>query len=134
MKTVKEKIEVMTAYEEGRKIEARYMQDGDWFNCPEPRWNWDVYDYRVKEEPKYRPYKDTEEMINDFCERFGVKRTNFGEPFIWVKAKTGQQKSLITDYDNARNLADLSYTSLTLTELFEQFTYLNDSLIGKLEN
>lgn len=66
-KTTKEKIEVMQAYEEGKKIEM--LINGNWEFIAYPHWNWGQTDYRVKEEPKYRPYVDTEEMINDFCEK-----------------------------------------------------------------
>lgn len=75
-RTTKEKIEVMTAYEEGKKIECknRDCRWTEWILPQEPAWNWAECDYRIKEESKYRPYKDTEEMINDFCERSGAKR------------------------------------------------------------
>ena len=93
--------------------------DGDW-RC--------LYPY--EEEPKYRPYKDTEEMINDFCERFGVKRTNFGEPFIWIMHKTC--KRLIISYDV--NSVYVQYCSeienITMQELLDNFTYLDGSICG----
>lgn len=51
MKTTKEMIEVMRAYDEGEKIEAiKYgYRDSTWFVC-EPDWNWFDYDYRVKKD------------------------------------------------------------------------------------
>ena len=129
-KTTAEMIEVMKAYEEGKKIEHK-SKDGDkWFEVSAPSWNWRDYDYRVKEEPKYRPYVDTEEMINDFCERFGVKRTNFGEPFIWIMHKTC--KRLIISYDV--NSVYVQYCSeienITMQELLDNFTYLDGSICG----
>lgn len=135
MKTIKEMIEVMKAYEEGKTIEHK-TKDGDkWFEVIAPSWNWWSYDYRVKEEPKYIPYKDTEEMINDFCERFGVKRTNFGEPFIWVKNKNKDTRKYLIDKFDSNSVTLGSYTDFhRLSELFDNFTYLDDSPCGKLEN
>ena len=130
MKTTKEIIEVMSAFEDGKKIECKYIHDDNWFNCSEPKWNWDIYDYRVKEESKYRPYKDTEEMINDFCERFGVKRTNFGEPFIWIINKTC--KRLIISYDVGSIYVQYcsEIENVTMQDLLDTFTYLDGSVCG----
>ena len=138
MKTTKEKIEVMKAYEEGKTIEHKNKDGDKWFEVSTPSWNWRDYDYRVKEEPKYRPYKDTEEMINDFCERFGVKRTNFGEPFIWVKSKDVGiliiRKCLITEFYLKAVILGSNNEVSHLSELFDDYTYLDGSLCGKLEN
>lgn len=54
MKTTKEKIEVMWAYDEGHKIQImRYNLDREgWHDTAEPLWNWLDHDYRIKPEPK----------------------------------------------------------------------------------
>lgn len=48
-----EMIEVMNAYTEGKKIECRFkdIENDEWTEITFPRWNWDVYDYRIKLEP-----------------------------------------------------------------------------------
>ena len=49
--TTKEKIEVMEAYAEGKKIQFRMSGDKDWWNWTypgEPNWNWGDCDYRIK--------------------------------------------------------------------------------------
>ena len=51
MKTVKEKIEVMQAFEDGKQVEVTISGKSKWFNCGEPTWNWVASDYRVKPEP-----------------------------------------------------------------------------------
>mgnify|MGYP003329924594 CR=1 FL=1 len=52
MKTTKEKIEVMQAFEEGKPIQIRInKEDGKWFDFKEtPHWNWEENDYRIKPE------------------------------------------------------------------------------------
>ena len=131
MKTTVEKIEVMKAYEEGKDIEHRY-KNGVWNSIKEPHWDWVDYDYRVKEEPKYRPYKDTEEMINDFCERSGAKRSKMGEPCIWVKEINSIVKRLVVAYfDNSLYTQYCtSFDNWTMKELFEKFTFLDGSPCG----
>lgn len=47
MKTTKEKIEIMQAYEKGEKIEFK-RNDGKWHDAFIPTWDWLNTDYRVK--------------------------------------------------------------------------------------
>ena len=126
--TTKEMIEVMQAYEEGKKIERRHRcTDVPWENEPGPYWNWVIFEYRVKKEPKYRPYKDTAEMIADWIERFGTYDTKVVMPPIWLMC--GETRSMVTDY-----LPDFVYayaTSLSMRDLYEDYTYLDGSPCGK---
>ena len=136
-KTTKEKIEVMQAYEEGKKIKCTDKYGGEVciyakFMDDKPLWDWIDYDYLIEEEPKYRPYKDTEEMINDFCERSGAKRSKMGEPFIWIKPyKNSKNRHLITDIyaEGVYNGA----TYLELEDMFRDYCYLDGTPIGKKE-
>lgn len=59
--TTQEKIAVMQAYADGEKIQ--YRCNGDWVDINSPSWNWIKYIYRVKPEPKLRPYKDSNEFF-----------------------------------------------------------------------
>ena len=61
MKTTKEMIEVMRAYERGEKIEVCY--GGDWKEIDLPSWSWGLRDYRVKQEPKFVPFDTAEEFL-----------------------------------------------------------------------
>lgn len=67
MKTTAEMIEVMKAYEAGKQIETFDTIQKKWELIDIPSWNWGYCNYRIAEEKKYRPYKDTDEMIDDFC-------------------------------------------------------------------
>lgn len=52
MKSTKEMIAVMQAYEEGNKIEAIQVNGYNWEILDIPLWDWVHWDYRVKEELK----------------------------------------------------------------------------------
>ena len=124
-------IAVMQAFKDGKTIEHK-SRDGDkWFEVSTPSWNWWEYDYRVKEEPKYVPYENTEELIEDFCKRSGAKRSPMGEPFIWVeyKAEVNIAKCLITSFTDS--FAYISSKKYSLSELFDDFTFLDGSPCGK---
>ena len=50
--TIKQMIEVMQAYEDGKKIEVKAKRvDDNWSWTPYPSWNWAACDYRIKPEP-----------------------------------------------------------------------------------
>lgn len=78
---IDKKIAVMTAFKEGKKIECKIIDPAvkdDWKEIAVPAWNWGTCDYRVKEEPKYRPYASASELLAD------VKKHG-----AWVKCKDG---------------------------------------------
>ena len=65
MKTTKEMIEVMQAYEIGDKIEVRYLYDHKdyWISCGTPVWDWNNFDYRVKQKKSYVPFETADEFL-----------------------------------------------------------------------
>ena len=94
--------------------------------------------YLVEEpaEEKYRPYKNTDELIEDWKERtlaygsaYFSKNPMFC-PSIWVKCSENSAcKHLITDFTyNSIGINDLI---CGFEELFEGFTYLDGTPCGK---
>lgn len=65
--TTKEMIEVMQAYERGEQIECRLrntLENDEWDLITEtPAWDWYSFDYRIKPQSQYRPYKNAEEFL-----------------------------------------------------------------------
>lgn len=56
-------IKVMQDYVNGKEVEYRIVGKDDWYNAATPCWDWTLYDYRVKPEPKVRPY-----TFEELCE------------------------------------------------------------------
>ena len=50
--TLREKIEVMEAFERGEEIEASLLEYNIWEDETDPSWNWTYYEYRIKPKPK----------------------------------------------------------------------------------
>ncbi len=73
MKTTQEMIEVMQAYVEGKEIECKLnhaISEHDvWAGKLPLLWNWDRYDYRVKEE--MRPWLDDKLIVHEIMQRIG---------------------------------------------------------------
>lgn len=64
MKSTKEMIEVMQAYESGERIQVKNIADNTkWKEIEFPGWNWIYYDYRVKPKSKYIPFETAEEFL-----------------------------------------------------------------------
>ena len=62
MKTTKEMIEVMQAYERGEQVQLLNI-DGNWEDKDNPAWNWARCDYRVKSKKIYVPFETAEEFL-----------------------------------------------------------------------
>ena len=84
----------------------------------------------VREEPSYRPYRDTDELIEDWKTRFmaGQWRSH-AMPLIWVMSKDTCLRTLVTGY----NLYSVIFnrTMVDLRDLFDNYTYLDGSPCGK---
>ena len=65
---VSEQIAIMKAYEDGKTIERKGHEETEWKsidyvnNYP---FDFVLNEYRIKQVPKYRPYKSVEEAFND---------------------------------------------------------------------
>ena len=71
---MKDLLPVMQAFADGKPIE--YSSDGDlWIETDTPDWCSNKF-YRIKPEPKYRPFKSQEECWNEISKH---------QPFGWVK-------------------------------------------------
>lgn len=79
----KEFYPILQAYAEGSVIECRTKPTtikgtdvpNDWTEMKEIEF-WNNIEYRIKQEPKYRPFKDAEECWNEMLKH---------QPFGWVK-------------------------------------------------
>lgn len=61
--SIDEQIAVMQAYKEGKRIEYKLKTNDKWCVNPQPGWNWEVCDYRVKQETEIRPYTVEELLV-----------------------------------------------------------------------
>ena len=110
----------------GEEYERRFDEGGNIWNL-----------FYLVEEPeidKYRPYKDTDEMIEDFRERAKAYEVNLSKcpmfyPSIWLKSKENGDKPLCTYFGVSNVLVGMKYFSLET--LFKKYTYLDGSPCGK---
>ncbi len=117
----KEFYSILQAFAEGRVIECRTKPSSvkgtsvpnDWTEINEIEYR-DNVEYRVKPEPKYRPFKDAKE-----CRAEMLKH----QPFGWLISQNGEVNSLIISIDNEglvigdRNNGVMGF--VTATDLFK---------------
>ena len=92
--------------------------------------------YLVEEpgEKKFRPYKDVDEMVEDFMKRFNVYVQPYEMPLIWVKTKDADKKYLIVRFASALTIChNIEVYTITLEDLAEAYTYLDGSPCGMKE-
>ena len=89
---------IIKAYAEGKAIESRCIK-GDkslWYDDEDPSFDND-FEYRLKPESTYRPFKDAEECWNEMQKH---------QPIGWTKLIGEIEYSFITDVDDNINYSD----------------------------
>ena len=122
MKTTKEMIEVMQAYESGEQIEACY--GGVWVDIYIPEWSWGLLDYRVKPKKKYIPFDTAEEFLTAYRKH--------GE-FIENK-ESGEKMNAYVDKNGIVILStalNCTYTFESLRTLFGCYKFSDGTPCGK---
>lgn len=128
----------MVAWKQGKTIQ--YKEGDEWIDwvLPEPP-RLDALascnEWRIKDESEPVPFDSVQELIDVWEKKSGVKFNHeLGMPFIWIKNKVKNRVYLITDFlfDKVYNYdVGTENENLKLEELFEDFTFLDGSIIGK---
>ena len=114
---------IIKAYSEGKTIESRYIK-GDkslWYDEDELSFDdVDDFEYRIKHEQKYRPFKDSEECWNEMQKH---------QPFGWVNYNgyriniaAVMRTAVISTSNNGRNFL--------FQQAFEEYTFIDKQPFG----
>lgn len=94
--------------------------------------SWNLF-YLVEEpkEKKLRPYRDSDEMVEDFKKRFNVKVQPYEMPLIWIKIKDTDKKYLVVRFASSLTICtNVDVYTPKLKDLVECYTYLDGSPCG----
>jgi hypothetical protein len=119
----KELLPIIHAFAEGKTVQFKNSFE-DWIDCDNIMFNWPPKDYRIKPEPKYRPFKDAEECWQEMQKH---------EPFGWVKDKERGYKVTITrvnDDENTGFMAINGKSEWTLEGLMDYYTFADGTPFG----
>ena len=77
-------LSIIQAFVEGRKIEYRELGEEHWSETSTPTFDIESNEYRIKPEPKYRPFANAEECWQEMQKH---------QPFGWIKG-SGEYKNI----------------------------------------
>ena len=118
---VKELLPIMQAFADGKTIE--FFKQGEWMELNDPDFIWSSYKYRIKPEPKYRPFKTKEECWTEMH-----KHPDFG----WIKNKNnGAYSDISTMYNSCgEDRLMIANSSYNLSQALEVFTFTDGTPFG----
>lgn len=123
----KELLPIIQAFAEGKEIESTFFGHVEWSDDFYPTWA-DNYMYRIKQEPKYRPFKDVDECWEEMQKH---------QPFGWVENKNSHRRSILETMDPDPAYSDcnvrIEETWEDLEYLFEKYNFADGTPLGKLE-
>ena len=122
---------ILQAFAEGKVIECRtrtwelnkgWRYSTNWKKTEELKFQ-DTYEYRIKPEPKYRPFKDAEECWTEMLKH---------QPFGWVKDKKDvHHRVLITAVDDDTCGMSLNGNAAwSLSGIMDLFTFVDGTPFG----
>lgn len=119
-----ERIDLMQAYVDGKQIQYFNRLEGKWEDTTDPRWS-QGSSYRVKPEPNYRPFKNTEECWQEMKKH---------QPFGWIKDKEDGHYSMVTMvdafYDDKNYIKISGDHNWSFAETMNVFTFADGTPFG----
>lgn len=123
----KEFYPILQAFAEGKAIECR-TKPGTISNSIPNEWTemkeicfWNNVEYRIKPEPKYRPFKDAEECWQEMLKH---------QPFGWLKDKNDGHRTLITVVDNEDMMALNGITGWDFLSIMNMYVFADGKPFG----
>ena len=123
----KELLPIMQAWAEGKAIQFRKKGTSEWVDFYEDDLRVSsAYYYRIKSEPKYRPFKTQEECWNEMLKH---------QPFGWLKSIRKQEKVHI---GRVFEVKDFALITLSINEginnsssyFFNEYTFADGTPFG----
>ena len=113
----KEWIPIIQAFADGKTIE--FFKQGEWYELNDPDFMWSAYKYRIKPEPKYRPFITKEECWTEMH-----KHPDFG----WV-LKSGVYLHILSLYKDALYIQEEN-DAIYFDNAFNELTFTDGTPFG----
>ena len=126
----KEFYPILQAFAEGKVIEFKTKPGtistsipNEWTEMEEIRF-WSNVEYRIKPEPKYRPFKDAEECWQEMLKH---------QPFGWIKGKEDEYHTFITVVDNNDEMSLSGNGGWSFLGIMKYYTFADGTPFGMKE-
>ena len=126
----KQLLPIIQAFAEGKTIEVYYGEDQGWHTMviTNPKFELKPSQYRIKPEPKYRPFKTQEECWNEMIKH---------QPFGWLKSKKSGSFRCIGEVSWS-DVFETVYIALSTSEslsrssdtVFDEYTFADGTPFG----
>lgn len=118
-------MDIISAFAEGKTIQYK-TDTGSWHDLTESEglpmgtMEEEPNNFRIKPEPKFRPFKDAEECWNEMQKH---------QPFGWVKDRNGS--AFVIEKVDSRSFVEVyDEGTCTFKEVFEDFTFVDGTPFG----
>lgn len=119
----KEMLPIIQAFAEGKAIEIRHG-DAPWVETNRIKESiFDDYQYRIKPEPKYRPFKDADECWQEMLKH---------QPFGWLREKKRNVRTQI-GFMHTEGIQGTSGGSSNYKAFFDCFSFADGAPFGVKE-
>ena len=111
---------IIQAYAEGKAIESRCIK-GDtslWYDDKDPSFD-DDFEYRIKPEPKFRPFRDAKECWQEMQKH---------QPFGWVKSTLFKDLALVKRVTTL--YVEINRDIIDYKDSLEKFTFADGTNFG----
>lgn len=120
-KTAKDLLPIIKAFSEGKCVETK--TSSGWISIENMGFVGNPLQYRIKPEPKYRPFKDAKECWQEMLKH---------QPFGWVKCKEDGSLGLITLIISEENIF-INGVGCNSERTMRGFTFSDGTPFGILE-
>lgn len=126
---LKKVMPILTAFVDGKTIQNYLRGSGKWIVVGEHLDMSDLIawssDYRIKPEPKYRPFKNAEECWNEMQKH---------QPFGWIKSKNDSTINKFMFIDSLRkDEVSISNIDFNYNDLVEYYIFADGAPFGMKE-
>lgn len=127
----KQLLPIIQAFAEGKVIECRTKPStikgidspNKWTEIEEIVF-WNNTEYRIKPEPKYRPFRDSEECWQEMQKH---------QPFGWIKGKEDEYHTFITTVDNNDEMSLSGNSGWSFLGIMNNYTFADGTPFGMKE-
>ena len=119
---VKSVMNIIQAFADGKTIQAIDPYDDEW--CNQTKLNFEALfegQYRIKPEPKYRPFKDAEECWNEMQKH---------EPFGFTKFKNAKCGYYMVTFIASGVIVGMNNTPFSYENMFDGYTFADGTPFG----
>lgn len=117
----KEFYPILQAFIDGKELEVYSPSKDTWVDTRNKDEIYFGNNYRIKPEPKYRPFANEEECWQEMRKH---------EPFGWVKSKEDGSRSLITLIISEENIDINCIGGFNSDNIMKRFTFADGAVFG----